>query len=190
MVAFDSNFHSSLTSPEAPRLRERISIAEVRRQTLSTSEADFLKGLVNETLGTLKRNQKMLERAALFSVQHAQDTAIEGVEQFDDDKLLTVSGELALVSEVNGRWADDFQNAIRLLCDLRQRVSSWSQDAEDLVSELRHRYEQLRVCERICLECSLSTGREYDRRHPPSDVLPFEPIDLGATNSARLPPVL
>lgn len=159
-----------------------------------TRDNEITQERVRELIATvrnwLQSNRVGLEHAAMLDSKIGNDRRIEGLDRIDEEKVLNLVDQLAYVSEIHGRWADDISEALDLLRSIRTNAAHWPLDANELILVLEGHLASLRRVEATMLEWSRTFGREFDRRNPKSLELPFEPLDMGETNSARLPTVL
>lgn len=114
-----------------------------------------------------------------------------------DDILAISDAELFdAIAQVNhlADWTLDelepLSRYIRRLERFRDQGIVWSSEAQILLAELRRVESLYEWFETIARQWSEQLCAEYLRRHPELPRLPFEPIDFGPTNSARLPPAI
>lgn len=138
----------------------------------------------------LNSNREFLEQAAQLDSKIGDDHTIEGLARLNDETLLNLVDQFAYVADLHGKWAEELSVACELLRSGRTNSAHWSPDGNELILELEAHLNCLRRVEATMFEWSHTVGIEFDRRHPDLLGLPFEPLDMGPTNSARLPPVL
>lgn len=154
-------------------------------------EPTSLETAVANVRKSLTENKRTLERAAEIRSKNEGDTTLGGFESYDDDQLLRTVDQLATVSSIHGEWSENVCEAVRMLEAIKEhRPAVWSRSAEELLGELRMNLDDLRWVEKTFYDWSNRVGEEFDRRHPDLPPLPFEPLDLGPMDSARLPSVL
>ena len=117
------------------------------------------------------------------------DPTLADMERWSDKQVLSLMHRLAEAAET----ALDHQESIGPYCtrlaafQAEHRVDS--EDCEDLLAELRSIEAMLAWSERTLRSWSIDFCNEYERRHPDLPKPPNTPVDLGYTNSSRLPEV-
>jgi len=118
------------------------------------------------------------------------DATITGFESEGADALLRrLDGARYFVSATRNRL-EPLSAYIAKLERVRRSGSVWSSDAESLLGELLGVRDVLIWAEAAGLGWSAQLHAEIERRNHDLPPLPFEPLDLGPSDSARLPQVL
>lgn len=115
---------------------------------------------------------------------------LKGLDKASDGLLLDRIYQFGLYAESILTRLEVLDRRIPDLERWRDKGKAWDQAAEDLLQELRRLRTLHRENEATMRKWSNQLCEEYERRHPVLPTLPFEPLDLGPTNSARLPSVL
>lgn len=115
---------------------------------------------------------------------------LEGLDKASDDLLLDRMYQFGLYAEGILTRLEVLDCRVSDLEQWRDKGKAWNQAAEDLLQELRRLKTLYKENEATMRKWSNQLCEECERRHPELPKLPFEPLDLGATNSARLPSVL
>lgn len=138
----------------------------------------------------LAKNQPETARAEQLHRLTESGPDLGGLDKAPDDLLLDRTYQFGLYAEDILDRLEVLDRRIPNLERCRDRGMVWSEAAEDLLQELR-RLRTLHKDNEVTLRrWSDQLCDEFLRRHPELPKLPFEPLDLGPTNSARLPSVL
>lgn len=138
----------------------------------------------------LASDQSVTTRSEQLHQLTKSEPVLEGLDKASDELLLDRTYQFGLYAEIMLARLEVMDRRIPDLEQWRDKGKAWNKTAENLLNELRRLktlYEDneatmRRWCDQLC--------EEYERRHPELSKLPFQPLDLGPTNSARLPPVL
>lgn len=138
----------------------------------------------------LAKDQSLTARFERLHKLAESEPDLEGLDKAPDDLLLDRMYQFGLYAEGILTRLEVLDYRILDLERWRDMGKAWNKTAEDLLQELRRLRTLYGENEAAMRKWSDQLCEEYERRHPELPKLPFEPLDLGATNSARLPPVL
>jgi hypothetical protein len=122
--------------------------------------------------------------------QHGDDPRMTGFQHESDEWLLDHMYRAGLFAEILLDQSESLTQYLQRLQAVRTERRVWCDEAEQLLADIIALRETLEWAERAARLWESQFCDEYQRRHPEAARLPFEPADLGPTNSARLPPVL
>lgn len=112
------------------------------------------------------------------------------VREWSDDQLLDHVHQFGMVAEAIHTWNDIIDQNLNCLHKWKTETGVWSDAAELLVARMEKLSRIFNWNTDALYQWMNQLGTEYLRRNPDLPALPAEPLDLGPTNSARLPQVL
>jgi len=138
----------------------------------------------------LAKDQPETVRSEKLNRLAGSESDLGGLDEASDDLLLDRMYQFGLYAESILDRLEVLDRRIPDLEQWRDKGKPWNQAAEDLLQELRRLRTLYQENEATMRRWSDQLCDDYERRHPELPTLPFEPLDLGPTNSARLPSVL
>lgn len=101
--------------------------------------------------------------------------------------------QITLCTELGEKAIDEvaaLEEIVTVLERIKRSSNVWSARTESLLQRLHRLDESVRWLRKVARHWVELIAVEFERRRGGGHGLPFEPIDLGPSNSARLPPVL
>ncbi|MCG8406690.1 MAG: hypothetical protein MI923_15955 [Phycisphaerales bacterium] len=152
------------------------------QQVLNDYVSNFLK-LLDEVQPEIARFEHFYEKTKA-------EPNLQELDKASDDLLLDRLYQFGLIAETLLDRIEIFDRRIPELEGWHNRGMAWSKEAEELLMAFRRLHTIYKWNETTLRRWADQRCDEYERRHPDRERLPFEPLDLDATNCARLPPVL
>jgi len=154
-------------------------------------QTKILRKAVSDVRNALAENGLALNRAAEFRAKNERDPTLRGYESDDDNRLLSMIDKLATVASIHADWAEDLNKTIVMLGEIKANFQSiWSADADALLEELRQHLENVEWVRQTTRRWSNEIGEYFDLHHPNLPPHPVSPVDMGPSDSSRLPSVL
>lgn len=145
---------------------------------------------VRHNRSVLMELRQWLARVEKLYEASRDDYALTGFDQATDEILLNRMELMGIFAERMLDEAEAIEKNMASLESIKADGSQWNGEAEALLVEKRSVLAVLKWAEHAG-RCWLNQiCDEYERRHPELPPLPFEPLNLGPTNAARLPEVL
>ncbi len=161
-----------------------------RQLCQADTNQQILQVVISDVRGHLSELRAEIEAYENFYNKNRDDTDLSDLAEASDDLVLDRMYQLGLVAEKLLDRVEILDRVVRDFERCRDLTRVWTDDAGELLARL----QQLRVIyiwvEKTFRQWSHLLCDEYERRHPELPKLPIEPLDLGPTNAARLPPVL
>jgi hypothetical protein len=161
------------------------------RSQLKDNEDSLFREWIARAFDELRAHVTALNKASEFKKTNEADPTISEFETLSDDDQLKLIDKLATVSSIHSAWADDIRGPIEMLEWVKNNHPSlWNSEAQRLVGELKQHLSLFEWVRDVTWKWSDEVGQYFDRNHPDLPHLPFTPIDMGPSDSSRLPPVL
>ena len=163
------------------RLRSFVSGGNLASQVVDAAVAQILQAI--------QENQQPINHVQGLYHLHVADPTITGLDRLADSRLISLMNRLAVKAETINDWLADIAGAICTMEILDQQVPN-HKGLTNALSELRQLRDQFNWVARTFFSWSDQARAAYETRHPEVKELAIDTVDLGPTNSARLPPVL